>query len=108
MSKILQDSQSNLLNKFFPYINKEYLTDRLIFFYEKIFRNRPNIDMQETINEKINQLLIYFKFDIREYYDNKEFIAINYLRILSDNNIEDAILRYIIFYCTCFNAKRVY
>ncbi len=106
MSKILQDSQSDLLNKFFPYINKEYLTDRLIFFYEKIFRNQPNINMQGTIDEKINQLFNYFKFDIRNYYDNKEFIAINYLRILSDDNIEDATLRYIIFYCTCFNAKQ--
>lgn len=106
MSKILQDTQSDLLNKFFPYINKEYLNDRLIFFYEKIFKNQPNINMEGTIDDKINQLLSYFKFDIRNYYDNKEFIAINYLRILSDNNIEDAKLRYIIFYCTCFNAKQ--
>ncbi len=106
MSKKLPNKQSDYITNFFPYINKEYLNDYLNQFYTKIFGSEPNDMINLSSDDKLNKYLEYFNFDIKKVYSDKEFIAINYLRILSDTNIEDAKLRYIIYYVACFNAQQ--
>lgn len=106
MSIKLPNKQSDIITNFFPYINKEYLNDYLNQFYTKIFGSKPNDMINLSSDDKLNKYLEYFNFDIKKVYSDKEFIAINYLRILSETNIEDAKLRYIIYYVACFNAQQ--